>query len=228
MSQSYYDATGVLIFSGAPRITPVLKALFAVYALQDDEAGPNAAYIAEIAEETCLGWSAVAEAIAAQKEALGITLPEGADIDDARLWLGALAAKLAPGSQEVQDTIDELDYCSETDLPTLFDLAMHLNDGHNLQAAKLEGAWHASRPRLGEFGGYGQFISREVTQTSSSSRSLSIGEDLQRSLQQRDTVKAAQLIAAECRRLLDGIADLELAKQVSQSVLDVLKTGARI
>jgi hypothetical protein len=156
MANNYYDATGVLVFAGQAKITPVIRALFGAFNLDETYPGENKAYIAQMSEETNAHWDSVAEHIVNQQKALGIALPEDADEDLITKWLYALGDRFGAKSDSFINMIENYDFDCDVSLDTLFELAMSFNDGHNLVAIEFEGCWRCSKPRLFEFGGNSQ------------------------------------------------------------------------
>ncbi|BGD46986.1 TPA: hypothetical protein ACSQFP_003713 [Pseudomonas aeruginosa] len=56
MANNYYEGTGVLVLN---RVTPVIKALFGAFALDENHPGNGQAYIAQIAETNDPRWTDV-------------------------------------------------------------------------------------------------------------------------------------------------------------------------
>nr|WP_228384562.1 hypothetical protein [Rhodocyclus gracilis] len=58
MANNYYDMTGVLVLD---KVTPVIKALFGEFELDENDPGNGQAYIANISESSSCSWDSVLE-----------------------------------------------------------------------------------------------------------------------------------------------------------------------
>jgi hypothetical protein len=227
MSNNYYDATGILIFSdGNANVTPVIRALFGTFEMDETTPGEGQVYIANMSEATSSTWNSVADSIATHREALGIALPDGAEEDDIAAWLTQLGAKFGVQDEKFLQLL-ESDFDCEADLASLYDLAQWCNDGHNLKALDVEGAWHSDRPRLHEFGGDGMYLSDLVQVTRSSSRARELGSDLEAALANNDTIKAGQIVGKEVGRLLASISNQQFREAIAETVAAALPDLAR-
>jgi hypothetical protein len=136
------------------------------------------------------------------------------DANDAQGWpsMPALIELFAIhfGANENADLLNFIEhhgFVDEADLDALFLLATCLNDGHNLKEIQFEGCWYCSKARLGEFGGYGMFLSREVEMFSESLRGIELGCDVREALTKGDFDAAADVLYGEMCRLLAGVTD---------------------
>ena len=218
MANTYYDATGVLVLD---QVTPVIRALFRPFRLDDSFPGNGRAYIARIAEENDPQWSDVLEGLVELAAGLNLPAPKGEPsmVD----FLNLLATHFG-AAQDLQllTLIECQDFDGEAPLDALLCIASSFNDGHNLAAIQFEGCWNCSKPRLFEFGGHGSFLSREVKVFTDSSEALKLGLDLRRAILAQDIDAAARHIAVQTRTLLDGIADGELRRQIRMRVAELV------
>jgi hypothetical protein len=224
MANNYYDATGVLVFAGQAKITPVIRALFGAFNLDETYPGENKAYIAQMSEETNAHWDSVAEHIVNQQKALGIALPEDADEDLITKWLYALGDRFGAKSDSFINMIENYDFDCDVSLDTLFELAMSFNDGHNLVAIEFEGCWRCSKPRLFEFGGNSQYISKEVQIDIDSTQGIVLGRSLRDAIAASNLDEIGVLAGAAVKRLLDGIRDVEVRQSAAVAIVAQLQS----
>ena len=77
MANNYYEGTGVLVLE---RVTPVIKALFGAFALDEGHPGNGQAYIAQIAETTNPQWPDVLDGLESVSLCTGYML-DGKKVD---------------------------------------------------------------------------------------------------------------------------------------------------
>lgn len=204
MANNYYEGTGVLVLD---RVTPVIKALFGAFALDENHPGNGQAYIAQIAETNDPRWTDVLDGLEDLATQLGIPMPDDEELSIPPL-LERLAAHFgADQDWELENLIEHHQFEDSADLEALFLIASCLDDGHHLTAIQFEGCWHCSKPRLFEFGGNGCYLSREVRVISSSSQALQLGDQLRKAIVAADIEEASALIALETINLLAGVSD---------------------
>ena len=73
MTQTYYDATGVLVLD---KITPVIDALFGGFRLDESDPGEGEVYIARIAEENDPSWDQILDRLKELAADLSISISE--------------------------------------------------------------------------------------------------------------------------------------------------------
>jgi hypothetical protein len=204
MAKNYYDMTGVLILD---KITPVIKALFGVFELDETYPGNGQAYIANMSEGSSCSWEYVLEKLQELVEELGLALPEDAE-DTIEEHLYVLATHFGADENEVLSNLIEHNvFEDDADLDSLFTIAKAFDDGHGLKAYKTETAWHCSAPRLFEFGGAGDFTGMHVSVGNSSNQIVALGERLEAALSASDTDKAADILREKVGNILSGIYD---------------------
>lgn len=219
MANNYYDATGVLVLD---RVTPVIKALFGAFGLDENYPGNGQAYIAQIAETTDPQWSDVLDGLEDLAVQLGIPMP-----DDEELSIPPLLEQLAAHfgveqDKELENLIEHDQFEDAADLETLFLIATRFDDGHHLTAIQFEGCWHCSKPRLFEFGGNGCYLSREIEVFRSSSQALQLGVRLRNAIVAADLEGASALIVQEAASLLAGVNDEPFRMKLRQRVAERL------
>ena len=222
MANNYYEGTGVLVLN---RVTPVIKALFGAFALDENHPGNGQAYIAQIAETNDPRWTDVLDGLENLATQLGIPMPDDEELSIPPL-LERLAAHFgADQDGELENLIEHHQFEDGADLEALLLIATRFDDGHNLTAIQFEGCWYCSKPRLFEFGGHGCYLSREVCVYRTSSEILQFGEQLRKAIITTDIEQASALLALETASLLTGISDeqfrLDLQRRVAERLAQV-------
>ena len=219
MANNYYEGTGVLVLN---RVTPVIKALFGAFALDENHPGNGQAYIAQIAETNDPRWTDVLDGLANLATQLGIPMPDDEELSIPPL-LERLAAHFgADQDGELEDLIEHHQFEDSADLEALLLIASRFDDGHHLTAIQFEGCWYCSKPRLFEFGGHGCYLSREVQVFRTSSQALQLGDQLRKAIVATDIEEASALIALEAANLLAGINDEHFRLSVRHRVAERL------
>lgn len=229
MANTYYDATGVLIFSGTPNMTPMLKALFGGYQIDEESGEANQVFIAEEAESDSPTWEDVASGLKALATNLGLAPADDADMEFVGTWINVLAVHFGvedPALASLAAEDGPLDNDSWSDFGTLFDLAMWLNDGHGLIALKVEGGWHSDKLRLDGFGGDSFYAGRHFQWYSSSTRAIDFGEKLNGALATKNFDSAAEIVARRVTDILDQITD-PIAPALLEAVIAKLTAQAQ-
>jgi hypothetical protein len=207
MANNYYDMTGVLVLD---KVTPVIKALFGVFELDENYPGNGQAYIACISESSDCSWDSVMENLQELAEGLGLKLEddEGNEAQDVGEALHVLARHFnAEQNEDLERLIEGCDFDDSADIDTMFTIAKAFDDGHGLKAFKIETAWHCSKPRLFEFGGAGEFTGSHVTVGASSNQIVAMGERLETALSEQDIDKAAEILREKVGGFLAGVYD---------------------
>lgn len=208
MTQHFHDLTGVLVLD---QVTPVIKALFGGFKLDESRPGNGEVFIARMSETNDPQWDDIRDQLVALAKQLGLSPSDteaGATSED---WLSALAEHFNGGALLLCNLIEPDD---SAELDDLFEIAQLMDDGHGLKAMKLEAAWHSSKPGLFEFGGSGNYRGRHFVTSSTSSASLSTGTAVDAALAERNSTKAAERLLSDIRHLLAGIADPVLHAEV--------------
>lgn len=216
MANNYYYATGELKLTV---ITKVIGALFGAFEVQ--EYGEGTAYIKRDSDAN-VSYSAIAENIIDEFDLEEHFAEELVPLEEC---LFAMADKLGKG-EEVRAylgdrTFDPEDY-DDADMNFLFDLARIMDDGHGLTSLWMQGAWTCDKMRLGEFGGFGEFVGKHFSSCGSSTLGVNLGRDVEQALEESDIEKAATAIATRIGWMLDGIKDEAVRKQVDEMLASKL------
>lgn len=191
MANNYYEGTGVLMLD---HVTPVIKALFSDFALDEHYPGNGRAYIARIAETNDPQWDDVLEGLVDLTATLGLDIPDQSDGSLLAGVLVQLAAHFGAEDDEgLASLIENHPFEDSVDLDALLLIATCLDDGHHLTAIQFEGCWYCSKPRLFEFGGDSCFLSREVRLFGSSTRIREFGSQLRQAILAKDIEEALRL-----------------------------------
>lgn len=155
MANTYFDATGVLIFNGPARITPVIRMLFAPFKLseQPEDSGTEH-YVAVLSEDNNFDWDFYVDDVmdAAERDFR-------IDFEGRTAPAEVVRTIAVHFDADITDLLPSIDFDNSVLLSDVVALALMLPDGHNLAGIHLEGCWHCDKPRLWEFGGWATFAS---------------------------------------------------------------------
>lgn len=218
MSNTYHDATGVLLFDGPAQVTPVIKMLFEPFNLDVEPDGDDGQrYVAVLSEETNCSWDTYAERLTESAERdFGIDFDDLPEPDEVLERIGTyFGLDLGP-------VVDPIDFDASVSITDILKLALLLIDGHNLTGLALEGAWHGDKPRLWEFGGWATLAMPRYTLDLSTSEVLRFAQSLNEALA-LGVEPAAQLLGGWVDRFIDGVVDesvrLALKQRLNSSAL---------
>lgn len=221
MSNTYYDMTGLLL---AKAITPILKALFGGFRLEQDENGPGTIGFRVIAESESTCWEGIISQLQTYAETLGFTVDadEAPDASAAEV-IGFLAKHFKKEKCDgLDDLIEQTDFDGDAAMDALFQLATVFDDGHELKGIQYEGCWHSDKARLFHFGGNGGFISKNVFFAGDSTSFTSAGHELDEAINQDDAVAAAGVIGTQLSNMLDAINSGVMAYKVRKALMDLM------
>lgn len=202
MSNTYSDATGVLIFDGPARITPVIRMLFAPFKLDEQtEDSGNEHYVAVLSEDNTYDWDGYIDEImdAAERDF-------GVDFEGRTAPAEVVQAIGAHFDADLAELLPSIDFDNSVLLSDVVALALMLPDGHNLAGLHLEGCWHCDKPRLWEFGGWATFASSRYFLSLATSDISAFARSMN-----ADTAESIDATAKELgsfiQKLIDGIID---------------------
>jgi hypothetical protein len=218
-----YNASGILILD---RVTPVIRALFGVYPLDENSPCSREVYIAQISGTNDPLWSGVLAGLTGLAAELGVALSDqcGPSIPSV---LAALAAHFGTGEEEeMKSLIQHYDFHGGPRLDVLFLIATHLDDGHHLVAIQSEacfkGCWFNDAPQFSEFSGEAFYQSREVRIHGNTWHVAHLGAYLRQTVLKADVNGASRAILRETEALLSGIHDGEFRQCVRQQLAERL------
>jgi hypothetical protein len=231
MADSYYEGTGVLVLQ---QVTPVIKALFTGFQLDPRYPGNQHVYIAMQSFEGLPEWGNIRQSLLTLARELNLT---GIDEDDPiEILLARLGEHFLPKRRGVdicatreafddvvQTLLKSIDFDDTPGLKDLFVLAHLLDDGHGLESIEFEAGRTCSKLWLGEFGGDGLFISKEVELHSDSGSALLLGRALLAALRNHDTELAAKHLLNDVCGSLNGISCEQQRAQVRAALARLLK-----
>jgi hypothetical protein len=230
MANNYYDATGVLVLE---QVTPVIKALFGAFNLDETYPGNGQAYIARMSESNDPLWDDVLEGLADLAVELGLIVLNQDSEPTTETLLRTMATYFkADQNEELETLIEHHSFEGDADLDALFLIATCFDDGHHLAAIMFEACWYCSKPRLYEFGGEGCFLSREICLSTTSSQAMELGQPLRYALLAADIEEASRLIAQETGNRLSCINDesfrSRLRLRVAERLIDLSMSGVMV
>jgi len=227
MANTYTDMTGVL---QATKITPVIQALFDDCGLEEGEGGEGTIGFRVMAETNSQSWDDIISSLASVAEELGCDTSEFSEVEgengdlapEAVIW--ALAKHFGKdGDEELASFVEQCTFENDASLDALFLLGARFDDGHGLTSIKYEGAWHSNRPRLGEFGGFGGFIGKEIFISGDSRKWGDLGEELDQALSKCDVNTAAVKLREHIGGILAAIEDDDLRTEIRLGLADRLR-----
>lgn len=220
MSTSHSMSTGVLVFRGAPKVTPLVAILFAPFNLTAAGIEPAVANLRRIyVTEACghVWWSALAESLAGYCRALGI--PLGRDATPGEI-LVAVARHY--GSGDVPGLIAPIDFDEPVEAADLAMLCRAIPDGNNVDSVRLMGSYRNSRPLLWEAGGWARIDSPRLGVEVRTFSLLNYLDALDRALESEDDLAAAGVVGELVGGLLDGVADPVQALRIRTCLVENL------
>jgi len=219
MANNYLDTTGVLVLE---KVTSVITALFGDFNLDESYPGNGRAYIAITSEKAAPTWYDILEGLQKLTADLGLSIPGVAE-NSPEEHLYVLASHFgADQDYELANLIDSIDYGDDPAPSIAFDLAIKFNDGHGLTSMELEGSWSCSKPRLFEFGGYGEFHGRHIFVHGSSTSTLQYGKAMNSALEEGNLDKATAHVVRQIGYLLSGISNSEILNSLRATVGNIL------
>ena len=214
--------TGVLVVR---QITPVIKALFSAFELNENPIKEGEYYIAQLAESSNIGWDAILNSLLELADDLGLEINAGDEIipPDCEEVLDALGTHFnAIDQPDFNHLLQVGKFEDEADLHTLFIIAQALDDGHGLQAFKVQSAWHGDKPRVGMFGGSGDYRGIHFCAYGDSTEVIDFGENVNTALQAIDVSSASEHITNKVTDILNGITDESVRLQVRKTLIQNL------
>lgn len=225
MANTYSDMTGVL---QAKKITPVIKAFFDDCGLEEAEMGVGTIGFRLMAEANTMRWEDIISSLASVAGDLGCdTSNFSEDVDgdldpEAVIW--ALAKHFGKDDdEELAAFVEQCTFEDDASLDAVFLLARLFDDGHELKSIQFEGAWHCDRPRVGEFGGFGGFIGKEIFVSGDSRKWVDLGESIEQALCKCDVNAAAENLRTHIGGILAAIADDDLRNAVRVELSERLR-----
>lgn len=219
MANSYYDCTGALVLG---KVTPVIKALFGAFNLEEGEPGSDEVSIAKISESDSLTWDDLLDNFDELISQLAIQVPDQ-PYQTVPEYLTILAERFGAADDKfIKDLIQRDDFEDDPSLATLFALADRFEDGHGMKAMKLEGCWRSDRPSLFAFGGDGAYHSRHFRHSVSSSDARELGEAMDAALANHDLDAAAGRIMKEVDSILKSVTDARLRDELTAKLASLM------
>lgn len=200
------------------KITPVIKALFGCFRLDQSICANGEIFIAKGNYDDA-SWTSVGEKLQEQLKALGVDLP---DANISELLLALAIRNGVTDTAELEGYFDEWDFDADADLGDLFEIAKRIDDGHGLSLIKMEGATYCSRILEGEFGGHSRFIGQHVDTGTQSSAGLTLGHQIERALATGNIEVAASAILANALWHVNDILDPQKRDQVKAKLSEQL------
>ena len=208
MANCYTDGTGTIRLK---KITPVIKSIFGAFGVRPYEDG--VAYIQRETEGAQANYADVVKEMAGES----VDLYESDHIREEIVSFADKHGKRA----EVETLIEsfEFDPDGAADLAFLFDLAQIIDDGHEIKEIHFEEGWHGDQMRVGYFGGFGEFITKNVQVGFGSGQAKQLGKRLDAAVASGDIDAVSHLLRAQFSQVIDGISDKALRAEVMAKLL---------
>lgn len=217
MANTYSDATGVLLFGGPAKITPVIRMLFAPFKLDDSEGDDPERYVAVLSEDNSYDWDRyIDEIIEAAESSFGIEFSEEHTPAES---VQTIASHFGADVSELLPSIEFDNYVLLSDVVAL---ALLFDDGHNLVGVNLEGCWHCDKPRLWEFGGWATYASSRYFLSLATSEVSSFARAMDASAVESAAATAKEL-RKFTRKFVEGIIDPGQRALVARLLVEQLK-----
>lgn len=220
MADYFTDTYGLMEFS---KLTGLIKALFGQLIGKECKVNSHA-YV--VIDYSCQGserfWAEVAEDLVnlARELALPIVLQD----DDKDDWLGAALEALVEkygcsDPDRLNNLIENVAMSDSASLIKLFEIAMLINDGHNIKHMTYESAYTCNVRKTGAFGGYGVFCGQHFSSSFGSNDVYQLGQNVENMLMSGETLLASRVFKAQIEGMLAGIHDEKMREEVRAHLL---------
>lgn len=203
MAQNNADGTGSLMLV---RRTPIINAFFG--AMLGEEPPVTGDVREDVLRQSTENiepptWDSILEALT-EIVRNDLECPEEATLAD------CLRVLMDKYGRHDQWLIDLLPSCegeddSTADFALCFDLASVFDDGHGLVSMSMEVAYTCSRLIHGQFGGFGEYVSREAIVYGGSGAPLSRGQRLTDALVLKEPQRVLDIVAESVEQILNEI-----------------------
>ncbi|MDE3022622.1 MAG: hypothetical protein KGI54_12310 [Pseudomonadota bacterium] len=221
MANSIFEATGLLMLN---KVTPVIKAFFGCFNLDENYPDNGKFYIAESSETASPVWNDIMNSVSDLVHDLGLTIQDERE-DIMQNLLQALVVHFGlEGDEVLENFIENSDFNSDSNanVHDLFWLCCRFNDGHDLQAIEWEGCWHCDKLKLNEFGGYGLYASRNLDIESNSPGFLDSARSIDSAIAAGDLDKASIFVKKIMDTLIESISDKNARNAIAEKIGYVL------
>jgi hypothetical protein len=237
MAENYEDVVGVLKLK---QVTPVIRALFGCYNLNETYPGNGEVYIARSTKAPRVTtWGEMIPDLKLLCDSLGVAFPvfdeDEYGISEASFGMNfpQIFSNLFEyfnkaghlKTTKLLDFIDFLKTVESYDAPEikeLYELAVLMNDGHGLESYQVDAAWHSSRLDLYDFGGWSEYQSSNYFLYSSSTTAGKDGPRISQALANERYDQAATHILQATDRMLYGITPPAARRQVGRELINQL------
>jgi hypothetical protein len=237
MANNYEEMVGTMRVKA---VTPVIRALFGCYNLDESYPGNGEVYIArgEFMDRAAI-WESLREDLKGLFSSLGLPFPAFADEEMGGVDVDVFGSNLAQiftvlfkhfGTDQHPHALEHTNYMKSVDpyetpeLKWLFELAALMDDGHGLESYQVDAAWYCSKPRLGEFGGWSEYQGPHYFAFSSSTVAGTYGPSINQAIADGQYGAAVNQITQVTERMLTGFKDPTVQRRVALGVSQKLNT----
>lgn len=221
MNSTRTMSTGLLVFSGAPKVTPLVSILFAPFHLSP-RGGEGREHDTRRIHVTAacppVWWHVMAKELLDYAGALRV--PHERDASAGEL-LCAIARHFGGG--DVPGLVRGVDFGEPVQAADLALLCRAIPDGNNVEGVLEMGSYQGDRAWPWEAGGWIRLDSPRLGIELRTFSLLNYFDALDRALAARDTQGAAAVVSELAEVILDGIADPLQAQQVREILLGRLQ-----
>lgn len=212
------DGTGVLTMR---RVTPVINALFGLYHLQKIKSSKNRFYVARRSNKIPPTWKIITRRlhdVVVDNFELDLLNPyvhnPQAYFDNLILIMDNDERFSMDQLNHLVDGVHDLKVKERVELDALFNIALSLNDGHQLETLHFKSAWHSTKHKVFYFSGDGIYASKDAVLKVDVHSATQYAEALCVALRKKD-------INAASKQVCEYLA-IKLAKVFDRDLRDVL------
>lgn len=215
MADYFTDTYGLIEFA---KLTGLIKALFGPLIGKECKGNSHSYVVIDYSSQGSERfWSEVAEDM--MKLARELALPIVLQDDSKDDWLGAsleaLVAKYGCSDPDrLNDLIENVDMNDSVSLIKLFEIAMLINDGHDIKNMTYESAYTCNVRKAGAFGGVGVFCGQHFSSSFGSNDVYQLGQNVENMLMSGDTLLASRYFKDQIEDMLVGITDEKMREEV--------------
>jgi hypothetical protein len=235
MANNHQDVVGVI---KVKLVTPVIRALFGCYNLDEKYPGNGHVYIASSdSNYTGAYWETMMPDLGKLCDYLKVKLPEvvryriddnyGCEENEVEFGsdlvcvfenlFSHFSTITYPAAQKYLQNFRAVDGYDTPELKWLFEMAQLMDDGHGLEYYQVDAAYYCDKPRLGEFGGWGEYRSNTYSTYISSHWANVRGQEVDRMLASQDYAGVGNYVGVQFTSVLHGIVDPHARQQVANA-----------
>lgn len=224
------DGTGILTMR---RITPIINALFGLYDLRKMNSSKNKFYVARRSNKIPPTWKTITHRLheaAVDTFELDFLSP---CVHNPQVYFDNLILLM---DNDERFSMDQLNHLADgvcamkvkerVELDALFNIALSLNDGHQLETLHFKSAWHSHKPRVFYFSGDGIYASKEAVLKVDVHSATLYAEAVCSALKKQDVNAASKQVCEYLAIRLANVFDRDLRGALIQQIAKELPQAA--